>query len=186
MPKRGRTKVEAEAVATREQAEMVLAEIARLQVAQEMLKNAHANEISQIGERYGERIERFSDQIKSRTKLLNSWAKANTEEFEKGKKSIELVSGRIGFRTNPPSVKCVKGETFEKVVEMLKKLDLTRWLRVVTELDKETILADHRDEKVTDGELKNFGLYVSQTDAFFVEPKLEAEKAAKEEEALAS
>lgn len=174
MAKKGRIRLETEELATREQAESVFAEYARLTVELEMVEAELADEITTLNDRYEGTLEKLKEQRKAKSKLLNTWAKANPEEFVDGRKSIEFIYGRIGFRTTTPKVAAVKGKTLDQVLEELVVVDLAKWIRKEPELNKEAILDDWRNGRVTTEALEEFGLRVTQRETFFVEPKLDA------------
>lgn len=168
--RKGRIAIAAAEVATREQAEMVLAEHARLSAALEIILAELGEKIVALNEQYEGQIELLRERIKSKTKLLNTWADANPEEFGT-KKSIEFIFGRLGYRTKPPSVKAVQGKLDELIPTL--KITMAKWIREVAEIDKETILADYRNKRFTDEDLLQYGIKVTQGETFFVEPKLE-------------
>lgn len=189
MPKKGRTKLAADEVATREQAEQVLGEIARLSVMQEALETALADEIVTATEKYEGRIESARLEIRSRTKLLNTWAKANPAEFPKGKKSIEFIFGRLGFRTTTLSVSRLRKATVESIVGRLQK-EFAKYVRTKPEINKDAIISDYiAAEKSPDPKAKQWlvdsldalDLRVGRSETFFVEPRLTAD--GKKEEA---
>ena len=101
---------------------------------------------------------------------LHAWAEAHPEEF-KDRRSIEMVHGVLGFRTGNPTLKCLKGTTWEKVLERLNDLGLIPYIRTRHEPDKEKLLADRAD--AVGALYPKIGLQVKQETVFFAEPKRE-------------
>lgn len=102
--------------------------------------------------------------------VAEDWAKAHPEEFPVGKKSIEMTHGVIGFRTGTPKLKLLSRETWEKVLDRLKKYQVD-YTRTSITPDKEALIADR--EKLGEAVLRDFGLKVVQDETFYVEPKRE-------------
>lgn len=91
------------------------------------------------------------------------WCEANRDMLTKGGKvkTARLATGEVSWRMRPPSV-VVRG--VEAVTDALRKLGLTRFLRIKTELDREAILAD--PEAVAGIR----GLSISQREDFAIVP----------------
>lgn len=110
-------------------------------------------------------------EISAHTDALQDWAAANPEEFPKGRKSLELVSGVIGFRTGTPKLALFNRRVnWEGVLGLLKAM-APAFVRTKDEVDKEMILAAHADGE-SDQTLAAWGVKVVQDESFFVEPKL--------------
>lgn len=77
-------------------------------------------------------------------------------------KTARLASGEVSWRMRPPSV--VPRGGLAGVIDTLKRLGLTRFLRIKEELDKDAILAD---PKAVEG-IK--GLAISQREDFVIKP----------------
>lgn len=156
-------------IASRAEAETALGEIAACTAQLNALRAELDQEITAARQRFEQRIDALSKQVEEKSGLLQQWAEASPEEFREGRKSVELLHGRIGFRTSTPALKTVAGWTFKKVLEVVERA----FVRVKEDLDKEGILATYARGELTDAELKRVGLRVVQEEAFFVEPKLE-------------
>lgn len=189
MAKKGRTRLQADEVATREQAETILGEHARLTAQLEALEASLAADIVAVESKYEGLIEALKANIKGKTKLLNTWATANPDEFAKGKKSLEFIYGRLGFRTTPLKVSILKKSKVEAILNLLR-MPFPSYIRQVEELNRDAIIADYSEaEKNEDptvlaklqASLNDFDLKVGRSETFFVEPKLEPSKTQKEE-----
>lgn len=110
--------------------------------------------------------------IEARTDALRVWADTNPEQFPKGRKSIEFVSGLLGFRTGTPKLALLnRSWTWDKVLATLKvKTAFSGFVRHKEEVDKEKILAQHAAKQFA--ELDTIGCKVVQEESFFVEPNL--------------
>jgi len=71
---------------------------------------------------------------------IHVWCEAHRAELTgHGGKTANLVTGDVSWRQRPPSVKV---RAVDKVLETLKRLGLTQYIRTKEELNKEAILAD--------------------------------------------
>lgn len=71
---------------------------------------------------------------------LQIWAEANRAALlVGGRKSVDLPAGELGWRLRPPSVRITGAEA---VIAALKALDLTRFLRVKEEIDRQAMLKE--------------------------------------------
>lgn len=155
-------------VSTRADAEKVLGEIAADTADLNLLKASLDQELTTIRQKYEGRIDGLAKQIEQKSGLLQQWAEAAPEEFG-GKKSIDFLHGRLGFRTGNPALKTLSGWTFKRVLEVIDRT----FIRTKEELDKELVLAAHARSELDDKALRSVGLRVVQDEAFFVEPKIE-------------
>lgn len=101
---------------------------------------------------------------------IQSWADKNPGEFEK-RKSIEMIHGICGYRTSPPSVRLIRGVTWEKSIALIEGRypDL---IRTKKEADKEGLLAGR--EVLTEADYKAIGLRIDQDEKFYVEVRKES------------
>lgn len=122
--------------------------------------------VTAIRERYESLINECNQSIEEKSELVKVWAEANPAEFGK-LKSLDFVHAVIGFRTGTPTLKTLRGWTWDRVLEKLKALCRTEYIRTKEEPNKQALLAD-RDV----APLKDFGVQVVQDESFFIEPKL--------------
>lgn len=119
-------------------------------------------------ERYAAEIARYTATMEAEADALRAWALAHPDEFAK-RKSLDLASAVIGFRTDPPKVALLnRSWTWDKVTSLLAS-QAPHLVRVKQEVNKEAIL-DSYSEDSTD--LARFGLRITQSEQFFVEAKL--------------
>lgn len=79
------------------------------------------------------------------------------------KKSVVLLGGEFGWRTTPSKVTIAKAAAGD-IVDNLKALGLTRYLRVTTEVDREALLKDRPAIA---------GVRYTQSEKFYVKPNTE-------------
>lgn len=98
----------------------------------------------------------------------------NKDEFEKVR-SRELIHGIVSFRTAPPNVALLNRKyNYKTVLELLKKLRLSKYIRTKEEVDKETILAASADKEISDEKLAAVGLKIDQSEVFAISIKWES------------
>lgn len=151
---------------SREEVEQLVRYITEQKALERKLKAELDSKLTEIRKRYEGQIGDLSDQVTPCVESLQAWAEANQAEFC-GKKSLALLSGTIGWRTTPPSVKPAKGFTWPAVLERIKELGRMEFVRTKEEVNKEALISA-RD---TD-DLKALHVRVEQVDEFFVEPLL--------------
>lgn len=101
------------------------------------------------------------EKLKQLTASLLTYATANREVLlAPGKKSVVLPGGEFGWRNTPGKVTFGRGGA-EKATKTLEDLGLTKYLRTITEPDKEALL---RDRPVITG------IKYTKVEAFYVKP----------------
>jgi phage host-nuclease inhibitor protein Gam len=156
---------------TREDAERLVGEIAAATNRQRAINTEIDSKIIAIRSRYEGELSSLDATIKEKSKLVQAWADENHTEFA-NRRSIEMSHGVIGFRKGNPKVKCLKGFTFDRVLEKLSDLRLFQWVRTKREVDKDQILSDYAGGNVEPGRLRDIGVSIVQEDSFFIEPTL--------------
>ncbi len=157
---------------SREDAEAMLGELAKSQSALNHSVASMDTEITLIRQRFESTQGALQNDIELKTGLLERWASDNQPEFGKAK-SIEMLHGRIGFRTGTPKLKTLAKYTWKAVLLGLKLEKRSELIRTEEEVDKETIISQSRNNLLTEDDLKAFGVKIVQDESFFVEPKLE-------------
>ena len=159
-----RVKLEAVETApqTRDQVNMMIAEIGKHQRAREHLQTAMNEALAATRARFEERATPHAASIQALSRGVAAWCEAHRDELTAGKtKTVRFAAGEVSWRTRPPSV-VVRG--VEAVIDALRRLKLDRFLRQKTELDKAAILAD--PAAVTGVK----GLSISQGEDFVIRP----------------
>lgn len=156
-------------VSTRADAERILGEIAAATAIRAGLSAIMNEDLTKIRQEFEGKIDELSTEIEQKSGLLQQWAEASPEEFEAGKKSIDFLHGRVGFRTGTPKLKTLAGWTWDRVKGVLD----AAFIRTKSEPDKEALLGSYARGELTDATLRTVGVKVVQEESFFVEPKTE-------------
>lgn len=100
---------------------------------------------------------------------LEAWAEADAPNWGK-KKTVATAYGSFGYRVSQPAVILVKkvARSFKAALELVEKR-LPTYVRTVSEIDKEAILAADRDAVLDTRELRECGLEVRQVEEFWLE-----------------
>lgn len=86
------------------------------------------------------KIDLLQLEIESLQMSVQIWCEANREKILKnGLKTANLITGEVSWRFNPPSVRLYKSDV---VLEKLKEMGLTQFIRTKDEINKDAILAD--------------------------------------------
>lgn len=106
--------------------------------------------------------------IAQKSDALRVWAESHPEEFGK-KKSIDFLSGTLGFRTGTPKLALLnRSWNWAKVLEAAL-VYLPNFIRQKPELDKEQIIAQREELEPV---FHRVGVKVVQEESFYIEPKL--------------
>ena len=156
---------------TKEQAEDAFANYSK---NSSLLKGAEAKmeiEITKVREKYSGDIDEWKESKDLSFGVLQTYALENESLFDK-KKSFEMTHGKIGFRTGTPTLKNLKGYTWESVKNLVKEFLGDTYIRTKEEVNKEVLLSERDNELIADN-FKKCGIEVRQEETFFVEPKEE-------------
>lgn len=170
-----RIKLTVAAPRTREEMETLVGDIAALKIKERQLTAEMDLKIKTVKDHYQGQLSGLNESLGQKMPRALAWAEAHPEDFGK-LRSIEMLHGTLGWRTNTPSLKTLSGWTWDRVLEKVKSTGIMPgYLRIKEELNKQAILGDR--EIVGDDGLRAIGLKVVQDEEFFVEPKLtETEK----------
>ena len=97
------------------------------------------DEIAAIAEKYQPGIDALKDQLKTLQEGVQAYCEAHRDELTNGGKvkTANLITGEVQWRQRPPSVS-VRGQ--EAVIDLLKRLGLTRFIRIKDEVNKDAVL----------------------------------------------
>ena len=99
------------------------------------------DEIAVITAKYQPEIDAHEERLDSLQKGVQTYCEANRDKLTHGgkTKTVNFITGNVSWRQRPP--KCtIRGE--ENVIEMLKKFQLSRFIRQKEEINKEAILSE--------------------------------------------
>ncbi len=157
---------------TRSDAERILEEYARAEADLTSLKQKKALEVAKINEKYADTMEALETEMNNSFDKLQKFAEQNDTLFTSSR-SIKFSFGSLGFRKGMPSLKiAVKDITWDNVVDRIKRLKATEFLRTKVEVDKKKLLDERNDQKVVKL-IQKAGLEVEVTESFFVKTNLE-------------
>ena len=127
-------------------------------------------ELNTIRDKYLDEIKQLEGQKEQQIAVLQVFATEQKDNWGK-RKSLEMLYGKVGFRTGMHKLKCSKGFNWKKVTELLKQY-YPVYVRTVEEPNKEKLIAD-RDSKGFVDVCNKVHLKVVQEETFFIEPKIE-------------
>lgn len=146
---------------SRDEADHAVAQIGALQRQREEIQTAMNARLAELKATSETEAAPINAAIKELSHGVQVWAEAHRDALCKGIKTVKLGNGELRWRLRPPSV-VVRGAGM--VVEALKRLGLSRFVRVKEEIDKAAILAD--PQAVQDVK----GLQVAQGEDFVIVP----------------
>ncbi len=170
---------------SRAEVERVVNETVAAQIRREALVAKRDAELLAVNKKHGTEIDELGEEMETNLTLLEQWADANEVEFGDAR-SLVINTHRIGYRYGNPTVKPAGKLTFKAVIKTIKDIggDLAKkFLRVKTELDKETVLATGRllespddDTRATAAaELETIGCEIAQSETFYLDPAREGQ-----------
>ncbi len=173
---RRNTEVKGE-VETREDLEKAMGDYARADLALRAAKVEKERAIQEARERYEAVEPALKAAAEAAFKQLELWARLHPEAFDE-KKSLELVQGRIGFRTGMPRVYTPRGMDEEKLCEALENHGFGAVVRTVRELDRQEAIrlsasANEAEKHLSERLAAEFGIRVKQGERFYAEAREE-------------
>lgn len=125
---------------TKDEAAADISEIGRLQRERDRMVARMNDEIGRIAKMTQPFLERIEQQLATLTTGVQTWAEANRDQLTNGGKvkTANLVTGEIAWRNDPPSVSVRNAEV---VLKTMAHMGLQAYIRTVSEVNKEAILA---------------------------------------------
>ena len=165
-PKPKRVKTAAAAVAVPQSREQAAAQIAAIGADNRDLARLEADmndALAKVKEEFEQRAEPLRQRIQANTQGVQTWAEANRDALTQGGKvkTAALTTGELLWRTRPPSVRITGAEA---VIDSLRRLGLSRFIRTKDEVNKEAILNE------TEAVSHVPGIAISQGEDFVVVP----------------
>jgi phage host-nuclease inhibitor protein Gam len=152
----------------RSEMDVVIRELCIATIELDRLTAQMNEEIASVKARYQSELETFSSIRDNLFARAEEWAKSHRGEFA-SKRSIAFLFGTIGFRSGNPTLKTLRGVTWERVVDTLRQL-LPAYVREKPEVDKAGILAAVAAGEIGAENLTTLGLRVDQPERFYVDP----------------
>jgi phage host-nuclease inhibitor protein Gam len=167
--KRIKVELNTETLNTREDAEASMNELALAENNKRKFIAARDAAVLKVQENSAPLITQCEQFIEAKAAELQAWAESHPEAFPKGRKSIDLAAGTLGFRTGTPKLALLsRAWNWKKVTDALM-VHLPNFIRSAPEPDKESLLAQ-REELAPMFPL--IGVKVDQGESFFIEPNL--------------
>ncbi len=104
------------------------------------------------------------DRVLALEKNIELFCIEHRDEFVQSK-TRDLNFGLVSFRLTTPKLSTLKGFTWDTVLALLKKLQMTTYVRTKEEVDKDKIKAELTEAS----ELAQIGLHIQQTETFYYE-----------------
>jgi phage host-nuclease inhibitor protein Gam len=149
--------------------ERAVTELQRAEIYRDGLVNQMEDELAEVRDRHSPGIADATADVEAERKMILEYLTFNKEDFEGPPRSMEFPAGTVGFRQGQKRLKTLSGWTWARVLEKVKALHVTEWLRETTELNRDAILADATDEAADPAApLNQIGLKVAQDDAPYI------------------
>ena len=128
--------------------------------------------LAAIREQYEPELTSLSEQMQVPIGVLESYAIANRDEWG-DKKSMELASCIIGFRTSPPSIEKDKKTQWGFIIALMKNSKLLKpFVKIKEDVDKKALLDLRNDAKYSKA-MAGVGITIEQEENFYVDTKKE-------------
>lgn len=151
---------------SRDQVDSALAELCRLQAEKNKTEGSMNAQLTAVRERFQPTLDRVSLAAMAMECQIEQWAIANRPAEFGDKKSLDLLHGTLSFRTAGPKCSLLgRMWTWESVLDALKKR-LAGFVRVVSEVNKDAILAAYAANETSDAALAECGIKVTQRETF--------------------
>ncbi len=126
---------------SREETEVLIKELGDAQRELQRVTTQQNDEIGAITERYAQPLQELREAVESRQKAIQAWCESHRDELTKNgkQKTGYFNTGEVQWRQNPPSVRVTKAD---QVIENLKLLGLTQFIRTKEEINKDAILLE--------------------------------------------
>ena len=152
-----------------EEAEQAMAVFAQNTTQLKLIEARMEEEKQQIDNKFLGEITRLKTAMEEQVNMLQVYGQQFKDNW-KGK-SLELLHGKIGFRTGNPKLVKDRKFTWDAVTELLKRAFPT-FIRTSYEINKEALIA-FRDKKEFGDIRESCYVDVVQDETFFVEAKTE-------------
>jgi|SRR3990172_8271926 len=127
-------------------------------------------EIIKIKEKMADDTEQYDIDIVHWERDIAEFCDFHKEEFT-DKRSKDLVFMTVGFRQSSGKVDTLPKWTFKKVVAKMQEMRVNRFLVIKRDLDKTKILDLFHEKRITNDDLKVYGIEVVEPDEFWYEFK---------------
>jgi phage host-nuclease inhibitor protein Gam len=164
------TRIKSIAYKTREEFTAAVNQAAQLQTEIRIIEADRDKHLQTVQSVFSESLKTKAAELKALVALAEKYAETHRDELLPSKaKSAQTELAVFGFRLGNPTLSLLnKKWSWETVVEKLKAFGKTTFVRTVEEADKDAIKA----ATLTDDERAAFGVKITQSETFFIEPKV--------------
>jgi phage host-nuclease inhibitor protein Gam len=166
-----RFKIPLPAISTRHEAEETMNSLASSANARRKCVAEMDQRILALKKEYEAGMGVLDKAIEFKSDALQAWASANPDEFPKGRKSIEFLSGTLGFRTGTYKLALLNRQWNWEGVLLAVQSHLPNFIRNSPEIDKAAILNQRNDFMMPES-IQRCGMKVDQGESFYIEPNL--------------
>ena len=170
---------------TREAVEALVNETVAAQIERERRVAKRDGAILAITEEHAPKIDALSATIETNVAIIEQWADHDRTSWGDAQ-SIAIAGHRIGYRIGQPAVKPAGKLKFPAIVKIIQALGdswVARFLRIKTELNKESVLevgraaasADPNIREIAATELSTIGCTIEQDESFYLDPAREGQ-----------
>jgi phage host-nuclease inhibitor protein Gam len=126
---------------TRDEADRMIFDLGALRREILRLETAMNDALAKVKEHYEAEAQPLKDKAEEMFSGIETWCDANREQLTRGGqvKFAVMKSGEVKWRTRPPKVVIRAADV---VIEALKSLGLTRFVRIKEEINKDAILSE--------------------------------------------
>lgn len=145
---------------------------ARCAAKKETLTAKMNEKLAAIREQYEPELTSLDEQMAEPVAVLESFAIAQRDEWG-DKKSTELASCIIGFRTTPPAITKEKRTQWGFIIALMKNSRLLKpFVKIKEDVDKAALLQLRDDAKMIKA-MNAVGIQIEQQEIFYVDTKKE-------------
>lgn len=161
-------RIKAPSIATREEFERIVNEIATHSVEIRRKEAQRDESLQRTRAVFAPGLQQLSERRQLLALAAEKYAEEHREELLPGKaKSAETSLATFGFRTGMPTLKTLAKWTWEKVLAAITVAKREEFIRREPEVNKEALHAAHNAGE----RLEPLGVRVAQEESFFIEPK---------------
>lgn len=171
-----KTKTVSTTIDTREDLERRVGEYAATAARLAEIEAEMNLKLADVRKDFESRISDLSDSAGIIFEDIQAFCSLHPEEFQAGRKSIELLHGTVGFRTGMPRLTMPRGRVEEELCsEMLPLPSVGKFVRRTYVVDRSAVIgalttpSDDESKKVLD----SLGFKVSQAERFYIDPKFD-------------
>lgn len=140
--------------------------LSELRAAEAKISDEMNSKINAIQETYHKMLDPVAEEKLQLERNIELFCQSVRDEEFNESKTKKLKYGEVSFRLSTPSLKNLKGFTWESIKTLLSKSKkYAQYLRTKTEINKQAIM----DAKMKEKELAEIGMTVSQTENFYYE-----------------